>query len=87
MVVLARDKETNELFALKFIERGPQVSIKSMDLGELCNAFLPILITLSICQRAAILFFFLLLICFSRFSLLLSNRKLAGTSIEKLQIT
>jgi hypothetical protein len=25
MVVLARDKETNELFALKFIERGPQV--------------------------------------------------------------
>lgn len=24
MVVLARDKETNELFALKFIERGPQ---------------------------------------------------------------
>ena len=25
MVVLARDKQTGELFALKFIERGPQV--------------------------------------------------------------
>lgn len=28
MVVLARDKQTGELFALKFIERGPQVGVQ-----------------------------------------------------------
>jgi serine/threonine protein kinase len=39
MVVLARDKETNELFALKFIERGPQVSFNGANLNHESSKF------------------------------------------------